>query len=239
MFYTLQFGSLYWLIPLVTAATTCLSHQPQMRGEGDCGAIGGMKIGKGNRSIRRKPAPAPLCLSKIPLDLAWARTRAAAMESQRLTAWAMARPLSRNLNEQYLIFCKTLSSHSDYYEEFHLLKMCSPLKTNRRFGGTYRLHHQGHTLSQARNQLDAMDYIALYLRRWNSSPHLVSFCRILINLYIPPDCYAAISSSFSTLIHFSIFRGLLNALSVKFPPSPYIDLSYNVLQVQPSWLNET
>jgi hypothetical protein len=29
--------------------------------EDDCGAIGGMKIGKGSRSTRRKPAPAPLC----------------------------------------------------------------------------------------------------------------------------------------------------------------------------------
>jgi hypothetical protein len=29
--------------------------------EGDCGEIGGMKIGRGNRSTRRKPAPAPFC----------------------------------------------------------------------------------------------------------------------------------------------------------------------------------
>jgi hypothetical protein len=35
--------------------------------EGDCGAIGGMKIGRGNRSTRRKPAPAPLCPPQIPL----------------------------------------------------------------------------------------------------------------------------------------------------------------------------
>jgi hypothetical protein len=27
--------------------------------DGDCGAIGGMKIGRGNRSTRRKPASAP------------------------------------------------------------------------------------------------------------------------------------------------------------------------------------
>jgi hypothetical protein len=37
--------------------------------EGDCGAIGGMKIGRGNRSTRRKPAPAPLCPPQIPQDL--------------------------------------------------------------------------------------------------------------------------------------------------------------------------
>jgi hypothetical protein len=39
-----------------------------MIGEGDCGAIGGMKIGTGNRSTRRKPAPAPLCPPQIPLE---------------------------------------------------------------------------------------------------------------------------------------------------------------------------
>jgi hypothetical protein len=27
----------------------------------DCGAVGGMRIGKGNRSTRRKPDPVPLC----------------------------------------------------------------------------------------------------------------------------------------------------------------------------------
>jgi hypothetical protein len=57
-----------------------------MIGEGDCGAIGGMKIGKGNRSTRRKPATAPLCPPQIPLDHTRDRTRAAAAGSQLLTA---------------------------------------------------------------------------------------------------------------------------------------------------------
>jgi hypothetical protein len=48
------------LSPLGTAATTGLLYQPQMIDDGDCGEIGGMKIGRGNRSTRRKPAPAPL-----------------------------------------------------------------------------------------------------------------------------------------------------------------------------------
>jgi hypothetical protein len=39
-----------------------------MIGEGDCGAIGGMKIDRGNRSTRGKPAPAPLCPPQIPLN---------------------------------------------------------------------------------------------------------------------------------------------------------------------------
>jgi hypothetical protein len=32
------------------------------------GKFGGMKIGRGNRSTRRKPAPAPLCPLQISLD---------------------------------------------------------------------------------------------------------------------------------------------------------------------------
>jgi hypothetical protein len=39
-----------------TAATTGLLHQPRMLGDGDCGEIGGMNIGSGNWSTRRKPA---------------------------------------------------------------------------------------------------------------------------------------------------------------------------------------
>jgi hypothetical protein len=48
------------LSPLGTAATSGLLYQPQKIDDGDCGAIGGMKIGRGNRSTRRKPTPAPL-----------------------------------------------------------------------------------------------------------------------------------------------------------------------------------
>jgi hypothetical protein len=74
------------LSPVGTAATTGLLFKPQMIDEGDCAAIGGMKIGRGNQSTRRKPAPAPLCPPQIPHDQTRARTRAAAVGSQRLTA---------------------------------------------------------------------------------------------------------------------------------------------------------
>jgi hypothetical protein len=63
-----------------------------MISEGDCGAIGGMKIGRGNRSTRRKPTLAPLWPPQIPLDQTRDRTRAAAVGNQRVTALAMARP---------------------------------------------------------------------------------------------------------------------------------------------------
>jgi hypothetical protein len=83
------------LSPLGTSATVGLLYQPRMIDDDDYGAVGGMRIDKGNRSTRRKPAPVPLCPPQIPHDLTWDRTRAAAVGSQRLTAWTMARPLSR------------------------------------------------------------------------------------------------------------------------------------------------
>jgi hypothetical protein len=42
------------LSPLGTAATSGLLYKPQMIDEGDYGAIGGMMIGRGNRSTRTK-----------------------------------------------------------------------------------------------------------------------------------------------------------------------------------------
>jgi hypothetical protein len=74
--------------PLGTAAT----NRPIVPAPGDYdGETGGM-IGKGNRSTRRKPALMPLYPPQTP-HAARTRTRAAAMGSQRLTAWATARPI--------------------------------------------------------------------------------------------------------------------------------------------------
>jgi hypothetical protein len=50
---------------LGTAATTGLLYQPKIIGDGDCGEIGGKKIGRENRSTRRNPAPEPLCPPQI------------------------------------------------------------------------------------------------------------------------------------------------------------------------------
>jgi hypothetical protein len=63
-----------------------LLYQPRMIDDDDYGAVGGMRIGRGNRSTRKKPAPVPLCPPQIPYDLTRDRPRAAAVGSQRLTA---------------------------------------------------------------------------------------------------------------------------------------------------------
>jgi hypothetical protein len=66
-------------------------YQPRMMDDG-CEAVGGIIMGRGNRSTRRKPGWVPLCPPQIPHDLNWTWTRTAAVGSRRLAAWAMARP---------------------------------------------------------------------------------------------------------------------------------------------------
>jgi hypothetical protein len=57
---------------LGTAATTGLLYQPRMIGDGGCGEVGGMNIGRGNRSTREKTCPSatlsatnPTCLDPV------------------------------------------------------------------------------------------------------------------------------------------------------------------------------
>jgi hypothetical protein len=78
--YLFFFSLMGWdWVHLVLRLLFCLLYQPQMADDDDCGAIGGMRIGRGNRSTRRKPAPVLLCPPQIPYDLTRARTRAAAV----------------------------------------------------------------------------------------------------------------------------------------------------------------
>jgi hypothetical protein len=56
-----------------------LLYQPRMIDDDECGAVSAMRIGRGNRSTGRKPAPVPLCPLQLPHDLA-------AVGNRRLTA---------------------------------------------------------------------------------------------------------------------------------------------------------
>jgi hypothetical protein len=61
-----------------------LLYQPRMIDVDEYGVVGGMRIGKGNRSTYlEKPAQVPFCLPQILHHLTWAPTRGAAMESSR------------------------------------------------------------------------------------------------------------------------------------------------------------
>jgi hypothetical protein len=84
------------LSPLGTVANTGLLYQPWMIDDGDCGAISGMKIGRGNRTTRRKPAPVPFCPPQIPHNLTRARTGAVDVGSQRLTPELWHEPSTYN-----------------------------------------------------------------------------------------------------------------------------------------------
>jgi hypothetical protein len=146
--------------------------------DGDFGAIGGIKIGRGNRSARRKRAPVPLCPPQLPHDLTCVRTRVTAVGSRRLSIWAMARPSTRLWEDEWLyttnkhlhkfyIYNK-ISSSSVLYDHFifvYIKRHCriwgshsggvttySPMNANRRFEGICRLHHQGWRVSQGRNE---------------------------------------------------------------------------------------
>jgi hypothetical protein len=107
------------LSPLGTAATTGLLYQPQMIDDGDCGEIGGIKVGRRNRNTRRKPTPAPLCQPQIPHDQTRARTRTVAVGSQRLTAWVMARPslLTKKYFNPCPVLCNKIRIQSDEWSE--------------------------------------------------------------------------------------------------------------------------
>jgi hypothetical protein len=97
------------LSPLGTSATVWLLYQTRMIDDDECEAVGGMRIGRGNRSTQRKPAPAPLCPPQIPHNLTWARTRAATVGSRRLTAWAIAQ-LRYGIYSTNLPICKVTST---------------------------------------------------------------------------------------------------------------------------------
>jgi hypothetical protein len=73
------------LSPLGTAATVW-PIVPAPDDDGDCGAIDGMRTGRGNRSTERKPAPVALGPPQIPHDLTQAQTQAATVGSWQLTA---------------------------------------------------------------------------------------------------------------------------------------------------------
>jgi hypothetical protein len=80
-------------VHLVCQPLIGLLYQFWMIDDDECGKVGWMRIGRGNQSTQRKPAPVSLYPPQIPHDLSWAWTWAATVESQWLTIWAIARPL--------------------------------------------------------------------------------------------------------------------------------------------------
>jgi hypothetical protein len=85
------------LSPLGTSATVGLLYQPRMIDD-HYGAVGGMRIGRGNRSTRRKPAPVPLCPPQIPHDPTWDRTSSqTSVQGTKLPLYYMLSKIRHNL----------------------------------------------------------------------------------------------------------------------------------------------
>jgi hypothetical protein len=101
-------------IHLVHRQIIGLLYQPRMIDDDECGAVGGMRIGRGNRSTRRKTGPVPFCPPQIPHDLNWARIRAATVESRWLSAWAMCLSFQIEIDRSYSPHClrRVLSSNA-------------------------------------------------------------------------------------------------------------------------------
>jgi hypothetical protein len=99
------------LSPLGTAATSGLLYKPQMTDEDDCGAIGGINIDRGNRSTRRKPAPAPLCPPQIPHDQtrAWTPGRRGGKPATNRLSYGAAFWVPHYLDNRLTDGCKVVS----------------------------------------------------------------------------------------------------------------------------------
>jgi hypothetical protein len=79
---------------LVPRPLIVLSYQPWMIDDDKCGSASEMRIGRRNRSTRRKPAPASLCPPQIPYEMTWARTRA----NRLRYGTACSQPVRRRMN---------------------------------------------------------------------------------------------------------------------------------------------
>jgi hypothetical protein len=93
------------------------------------GAIGGMKFGRGNRSTRRKPTPAPICPPQNPT---W-QTRS------RTPDRSGGKPATNRLSYGAAFLTVILVKNAVFCD----ITQFSPLKVNRRFKGIYRFHLQG------------------------------------------------------------------------------------------------
>jgi hypothetical protein len=148
------------LSPLGTAATTGLLYEPQMIDDDDCGAIGGIKIGKGSRIPRKKPTLAPLCPPQNPDPGSNPGRRGGKPVTNRLSYGAacflvtlqtelllsqvphLCQGHMRNISRHWtILIISVLSSRG-----------CNLVVVHRRYGGTYSMNFQGPRASKARRK---------------------------------------------------------------------------------------
>jgi hypothetical protein len=86
-------------VHLVRGPLVGLFYQPWMM-DGECAAVG-RKIGRGNWSTCRKPAPVSLCRPQIPHDLTQARTRPPRLETNDCLSYGTALYLNKHSPSTY------------------------------------------------------------------------------------------------------------------------------------------
>jgi hypothetical protein len=130
------FSFLGWVetVHLVRRPLFCLLYQPRMIVD-KCRAVCAI-IYKGNRSIRRKPAPVTLCPPEITRDLTRARSWMAQIESLRLISWTTARPYQPliwrlYLTVKYLWILTGLHSVNSYFIVLFILRLCENIMLKR------------------------------------------------------------------------------------------------------------
>jgi hypothetical protein len=140
--------------------------------EGDCRAIGGLKIGRGNRSTRREPAPAPLFPPQIQHDQTRARTRAAAVGSYYSLLWTYFQCV------RFEVLTAVTMTNAVFWD-------VAPCRyfVNWRFGGLYRLHLRGIKNSRAIRSSETS------VNKLSTQPH------------IPEDGILHTSSVFSLVVY--------------------------------------
>jgi hypothetical protein len=91
------------------------AYEPPMIDNDECGAVGSMKIDKGNKSSKRKAVPVSLRPLQIPYDLNQDGTRAAAVGNCRQTALSYATATCSKLYFELTerIFCTKAPHHAE------------------------------------------------------------------------------------------------------------------------------
>jgi hypothetical protein len=82
----------------------------------ECGAVDGMRIGRGKRSTWRKPEPVTICPQQLPHDLTWDRTRLSAVETVTSSILLFEKIIAHMINK----FCGKLCSMELFHEPRHL-----------------------------------------------------------------------------------------------------------------------
>jgi hypothetical protein len=172
------------------------------------------EFGRGNRSTRRKPAPGPLCPPQNPSWRPGLEPQTAVVGSQRLTAWAMARPI-------HGLDVDSVNSSSNY-----LAYLCIPASETtlhqKRMSGADRSHFSWKNVeTNCKNELPSWIVYILYIHIFHISQVQKCGCKEWITVVLQSlsfsNCVALLALDFNTPVPsarcFSYFQGVCSSLA--------------------------